>query len=434
MIERNALRDNTLVLRILDERLQTRLREKMAALEEKANQEFLERKKQQDANKLAQLSLGNTAIPSTAPSSSAVSSIADARILELEGVTCEPAVQSSTGAPLDSSLPSTASLLDQYTLWNFRCDGATYPARLVNLPCPVEIHKTHDHAMYYKCADIAQMLIVYEDVTALEEAESMPGYKHEAFPSYYHSGLTKPMSRVVQRRFLQREHAPVPPPMKEVMEVENYLMELIDKMSMKDPSKKVGRGGSKGPGRSMTTKVLEEIEDEVVDYEPWMDDYGRVPLGIEFDESDAICKMHPEVWLDAEECKKNNVTVRGDDVDTAKSNTEETKKKKKKKKASVDDTSSLVTDTGATTPSATSLSKPKTQDKKVKKKKKEAAIHRSSTAPSPMMEAMNLTEEASEIIRPSSTPLNLDADNMDGFDFNLEDLGDDDFDMDAIAD
>ena len=42
--------------------------------------------------------------------------------------------------------------------------------RLVNLPCPVELQKTHDHAMYFKCADVAQMLIVYEDTMALDEA------------------------------------------------------------------------------------------------------------------------------------------------------------------------------------------------------------------------------------------------------------------------
>jgi len=90
------------------------------------------------------------------------------------------------------------------------------------------------------------MLIVYEDITALEEAESMPG------PSYYHSGLTKPMNRVVQRRFLQREHSSVPPPVNEVMEVEHYLMKLIEKICTKDPTKKVGSGGAgKGSGSSL---------------------------------------------------------------------------------------------------------------------------------------------------------------------------------------
>ena len=41
--------------------------------------------------------------------------------------------------------------------------------------------------MYYKCVDIAQMLIVYEDEMALEEAEAVP--KSEAFPSVPSFGL-----------------------------------------------------------------------------------------------------------------------------------------------------------------------------------------------------------------------------------------------------
>eukprot|EP00557_Chaetoceros_sp_GSL56_P002868 CAMPEP_0176502706 /NCGR_PEP_ID=MMETSP0200_2-20121128/14914_1 /TAXON_ID=947934 /ORGANISM="Chaetoceros sp., Strain GSL56" /LENGTH=421 /DNA_ID=CAMNT_0017901831 /DNA_START=129 /DNA_END=1394 /DNA_ORIENTATION=- len=421
----------------------------MAALEEKANQEALEQKKQRDAQNAQHphLSLGSSSsVIATAPLPG--STISDGRILDLEGVTCEPAIQSSPDTPLDPTLSSSASLLDQYTLWNFRCDGATYPARLVNLPCPVEIHKTHDHAMYYKCADVAQMLIVYEDITALEEAESMPGYKHEAFPSYYHSGLTKPMNRVVQRRFLQREHSSVPPPVNEVMEVENYLMELIEKICTKDPTKKVGRGGSgkgSGGGRSMTTKILEEIEDEIVDYEPWMDDYGKAPKGIEFDESDAICKMHPEVWLAPEECKSSpvSVVVADDQVDNSNQTGDKKKKKKTKKKDVVaTDNSSNIADIEAESKLMTLV------DKKMKKKNKKnketaatAAVPsasssapgsaRASVAPSPFDTSLL---EPPDISRPSSTPLNLDAMNMDGFDFNLEDLGDDDFDMDAIAD
>lgn len=288
------------------------------------------------------------------------------------------------------------------------------------------------------------MLIVYEDVTALEEAESMPGYKHEAFPSYYHSGLTKPMNRVVQRRFLQREHSSVPPSMKEVTEVENYLMELIEKISTKDPSKRVGRGGSKvASSRSMTTKILEEVEDEIVDYEPWMDDYGKAPQGIEFDESDAICKMHPEVWLAPEECKISTAASSAVEVEDAagvgvvdySTNSVDKKKKKKKK----DSTSTAATDknTLSVTVEEVEHALEKKSTKKKNKKNKETTTSsttgsaRASVAPSPF-EATLL--EPPDISRPSSTPLNLDAMNMDGFDFNLEDLGDDDFDMDAIAD
>ena len=40
---------------------------------------------------------------------------------------------------------------------------------------PVEVHKTHDHANYHKAADVGQMLIVYEDDYAMEEAENEMG-------------------------------------------------------------------------------------------------------------------------------------------------------------------------------------------------------------------------------------------------------------------
>jgi ribosome assembly protein YihI (activator of Der GTPase) len=39
------------------------------------------------------------------------------------------------------------------------------------------------------------------------------------------------------------------------------------------------------------------VEEEVVDYEPWMDDYGRSSHGVEFDADDQLCSLHPEVWL-----------------------------------------------------------------------------------------------------------------------------------------
>lgn len=191
--------------------------------------------------------------------------------LDLEGVTCEPTAARNR------------------TLWNFHCDGATYPAKLVNLPCPVELHKTHDHAAYFKCSDIAQMLIVYEDDMALEEAEEKA---IEGFPSYHHSGLTPPMKRVVERRFAAREQKAVAPPRAAVVDVEDELLQLMDKISKDEKTKR-----NKLPSLTSASKILEEVVEEVVDYETWMDDYGRDPDGVEFDASDHLCSQHPEVWL-----------------------------------------------------------------------------------------------------------------------------------------
>lgn len=155
--------------------------------------------------------------------------------------------------------------------------------------------------MYYKCTDVAQMLIVYEDSTALAEAEDdVP--KVEGYPSYYHSGLTPALRKVVERRFAAREHSPVAPPRAEVADVETELMELMEKISTEGNK---GSTSKRAKVPSLTSaaqanKVLEEVSEEIVDYEPWMDDYGRQPQGVEFEAYDGLCSLHPEVWLDPE--------------------------------------------------------------------------------------------------------------------------------------
>lgn len=173
--------------------------------------------------------------------------------------------------------------------------------------------KTHDHANYHKSADIGQMLIVYEDEYAMQEAENEKGYKADGFPSYYHSGLTPPMSGVVKRRFLsrfeERETKPVPPPKAEVTEVENELQDLITRFSG-GKGGKGGKGKGKGKGKKKQSasssgkdnKMAEEIEEEIVDYEPWMAE------GKKFTIDDA--KLHPEWWLSKAEMKEIDLVKR----------------------------------------------------------------------------------------------------------------------------
>ena len=299
MVSENIVRDRTLVLRVLVPGLHTQLSDKLLAKQEGADS--TSSSNDNTSNNPSASSGGNN-------NSSSSSSAAD-QILNLEGVTC---------------LPSSAGS----TLWHFRCDGATYPARLVNLPCPVEVHKTHDHATYHKSADIGQMLIVYEDEYAMEEAENEKGYKIEGFPSYYHSGLSPPLKRVVQRRFRarfeERESKAIPPPHKEVSEVEKEIQGLIAKLSSK-PGKLKGRGRGGGSSAAaaaaassstVTTKekVIEEVEDEIVDYEPWMES-GKI-----YTIEDA--KKHPEWWLTKDEMKE---------IETAKKAEEDEKQRKAEK-------------------------------------------------------------------------------------------------------
>lgn len=236
-------------------------------------------------------------------------------LFDLDGIFCEPSHDGSTR-------------------WNFHCDGAQYPARLVNLPCPVELHKTHDHVMYFKSCDIAQLVVVYEDEMAMEEAENMPQYKSEDFPSYYHSGLTPPLKRVVERRFEKRDHTPVPPPRTEVAEIEEELRIMIDRIS--DTAKTKGKNKTQTLSAA-TSKVIQEIEDELVDFEPWMDANGTQPNGIEFDVDDPKVAKNPALWLDATEIREIvQVETELEEKKAKIAAKKEEKKAAKKKKAALD--------------------------------------------------------------------------------------------------
>lgn len=291
------IRDRTLVLRVLVPGLESRLRDKM---EETAAAKEGENKKGGggSSNNNRDNSGGNKE-----------------SLLELDGVTCEP------------------TNLQGNTLWNFHCDGAKYPARLVNLPCPVELHKTHDHAMYYKCTDLAQMLIVYEDSTALAEAED-DVTKHEAYPSYHPDGLTYPLRKVVERRFAQREHSGTAPPRQEVSDVEEQLVDLMERISKEGGGSGTTNKRSKVPSltsAALANKTLEEVTEEILDYEPWMDDNGREPGGVSFNADDPLCQKHPEVWIDPEEIQE----IREQEAEEAERKKQKAadKKAKKNKKA-----------------------------------------------------------------------------------------------------
>jgi transcription initiation factor TFIID subunit 7 len=261
MNDRAPIRDRTLILRILVPGLEARLRDKMKETEEEYT---------------GSSTNGGASAPGSMNNSN------KERILDLEGVTCEP-----TSAR-------------NHTLWNFHCDGATYPAKLVNLPCPVELHKTHDHAAYYKSVDIAQMLIVYEDEMALEEADEKP---IEGYPSYHHSGLTPPTRRIVERRFAAREHDAKPPPRAAVLDVENEIVKLMEQIATTEKAASASNKRTKVPLLTSANKVFEEVHEDIVDYEPWMNDFGRQSAGVEFDADDQQCSLHPEVWLRPEDIR-----------------------------------------------------------------------------------------------------------------------------------
>jgi len=348
MGERNALRDRTLILRIQDEALCQRLRNKMSAVTERATILAASKMQQQQQQQQKTLSQYHHHSQQQSPPPT------ESKIFDLEDVTCVPSTQSSssnsrsfTNRPSSSPSSKANSNFDKDpTLWHFRCDGVNYPSRLTNLPCPVELHKTRDRKLYHKSVDVAQILIVYPDLKTMEAMERyFP--RCEGFPSYHPSGLTPPMGKVVEERFSRREHDSVPPPRQEIIEVERELVELVKKVV--DGGKKVGSGGGpKSGGGSSGSKILQEVEDEIVPYEPWMDTYGT-GKGVEFTEDQELCLQHPELWLDPNErCweektdeqekgvgkKTNLLDGVGDNSKKKKKNVKKKNKRKKRSKSS----------------------------------------------------------------------------------------------------
>jgi transcription initiation factor TFIID subunit 7 len=354
------VRDRTLILRILVPGLETRLRDKMKEMEEG----YASSSKQPN-------------VPHSADQSSSTTN--KETLLDLDGVNCEPTNEAST-------------------LWNFHCDGATYPARLVNLPCPVELHKTHDHAMFYKCCDVAQMLIVYEDSMALDEGDNYP--KTEGYPSYYHSGLTYPLKRVVERRFGSREHVAVAPPRAEVFDDEGELYELMCKIS-KEMQK--GSGKRKVPSLASAqhaNKVLEEVEEEVVDYEPYMDDFGRQPAGVELDADDQLLSRYPEVWLEPGVIKEIKLIEKEKEEEAKKKKQAAAAKKEKKKKKQKE----------AELPPAPS------KKKGIASKNNAAAVDEVAQAAATMMQTGDFDLENDDFLN------DLNFDGEEGFDLNPEEF------------
>ena len=259
---------------------------------------------------------------------------------------------------------------------------------------PVEVHKTVDHATYHKSADVGQMLLVYEDEYAMQEAEAEKPI--EGFPSYYHSGLTPPMKRVVRRRFLsrmeERDVKPVPPKREEVHSVEMEIKKLIEKLS----DKKQGKGKNKPSSKE---KVIEEVEEEIVDYEPWMGEGGTFTI------EDA--KLHPEWWLSKAEIKK----------------IEDVKQEAIRKEREAQEAKLAEQEAKRLADEAAAEKKAKKKEKKKKKKQQEEEAAEAAKAPSAAEEPIDEVTAAAMTISQGIDNEELLLDD-DMFDFENEDISD----------
>ena len=109
------------------------------------------------------------------------------------------------------------------------------------------------------------------------------------------------MQHVVERRFapclvqLRDCQGAMPPPRAAIQQIEPFLLQVM--VRLYEASGRTRRSQNEIPILKQATADLVEIEEEVVDFEPWMIDHGKEPNGIMFGERDEIAKVHPEIWL-----------------------------------------------------------------------------------------------------------------------------------------
>ncbi|KND01768.1 uncharacterized protein SPPG_03559 [Spizellomyces punctatus DAOM BR117] len=84
----------------------------------------------------------------------------------------------------------------------FRLGADSYRAKLVDLPCIIESHKTLDNKQFYKVADISQMLVVDGPAQTTPPQEPQQPLHHDEYT--WPHGLTPPLWNVRKRRFRKR--------------------------------------------------------------------------------------------------------------------------------------------------------------------------------------------------------------------------------------
>ena len=102
-----------------------------------------------------------------------------------------------------------------------RFDGWVLPAKVVDLPCIIESHKTLDKKNFYKTADICQMMICKEESeeNKIEEEEGKKGKDGKDKKFIWPHGITPPLKNVRKKRFrktLKKKYVDFPEIEKEV--------------------------------------------------------------------------------------------------------------------------------------------------------------------------------------------------------------------------
>ncbi|WFD23150.1 hypothetical protein MEQU1_001836 [Malassezia equina] len=88
----------------------------------------------------------------------------------------------------------------------FHIGQQLYAAKLVDLPCIVESHKTLDNKQIFKIADISQMLLIERPIASEAEAIASGATRSSHDDYIYPHGITPPMRWARKRRFRKRIH------------------------------------------------------------------------------------------------------------------------------------------------------------------------------------------------------------------------------------
>ncbi|XP_078682804.1 transcription initiation factor TFIID subunit 7-like isoform X1 [Branchiostoma floridae x Branchiostoma belcheri] len=152
-----------------------------------------------------------------------------------------------------------------------RFDGEALSAKLVDLPCVIESHKTIDKKTLYKTNDICQMLVCStEDQDAKEEEVDDTTQKKDKDKKFLHNhGVTPALKNVRKRRFrktMKKKYIESPDVEKEVKrllkvdnEAVNVRWEVIadDENENKEQKPEVNLGGLEIPSPSSSAAVVQ---------------------------------------------------------------------------------------------------------------------------------------------------------------------------------
>ncbi|KAK3092622.1 hypothetical protein FSP39_005073 [Pinctada imbricata] len=137
---------------------------------------------------------------------------------------------------IDSASPTLKDRLSieikpDYRHANIRYGTDIFQAKMVDLPCIIESHKTVDGKTFYKTADICQVLQCKSDDDTSQDENESPKKKEKDKKNLLNHGITPPLKNVRKRRFrktLKKKYMEQPDIEKEVKRLFRTDADAID--------------------------------------------------------------------------------------------------------------------------------------------------------------------------------------------------------------